>query len=299
MAFKVKNNNVNEMVQRKGLYFVIPFFILFFVFQLYPILYTFFLSFNKFDGFSEPVFLGLGHYKRILTDKAFLLAFTNTWRMWGVNIVLQLFFAFLFAALLTNIRLRIKCVGFFRAVFFLPNIVTAVSLSLLFGVLLGYPNGAVNQLLYGDETARYINWLGDANRARFIISLIQTWVWFGSTMIILMAGILGVPRTFYEAAEMDGANGVRQFFSITMPVIKPILLFVAVTSIVGGMQLFDIPAILTSGGPGNATKTTVMYIYETGFAFDRFGYASALSYVLFIILALCSFITFRTMNKKN
>ena len=299
MAFKVKNNNVNEMVQRKGLYFVIPFFILFFVFQLYPILYTFFLSFNKFDGFSEPVFLGFGHYKRILTDKAFLLAFTNTWRMWGVNIVLQLFFAFLFAALLTNIRLRIKCVGFFRAVFFLPNIVTAVSLSLLFGVLLGYPNGAVNQLLYGDETARYINWLGDANRARFIISLIQTWVWFGSTMIILMAGILGVPRTFYEAAEMDGANGVRQFFSITMPVIKPILLFVAVTSIVGGMQLFDIPAILTSGGPGNATKTTIMYIYETGFAFDRFGYASALSYVLFIVLALCSFITFRTMNKKD
>ena len=299
MAFKVKNNNVNEMVQKKGLYFVIPFFILFFVFQLYPILYTFFLSFNKFDGFSEPVFLGLGHYKKILTDKSFLLAFTNTWRMWGVNIVLQLFFAFLFAALLTNIRLRIKYVGFFRAVFFLPNIVTAVSLSLLFGVLLGYPNGAVNQLLYGDETARYINWLGDANRARFIISLIQTWVWFGSTMIILMAGILGVPRTFYEAAEMDGASGVRQFFSITMPVIKPILLFVAVTSIVGGMQLFDIPAILTSGGPGNATKTTIMYIYETGFAFDRFGYASALSYVLFIILALCSFITFRTMNKKD
>ena len=295
----MKNNSVNRTVQRKGLYFVIPFFVLFFVFQLYPILYTFFLSFNKFDGFSEPVFLGFGHYRRILTDKAFWTAFTNTWRMWSVNIVLQLFFAFLFAALLTNIRLRIKYVGFFRAVFFLPNIVTAVSLSLLFGVLLGYPNGAVNQLLYGEETAKYINWLGDANRARFIISLIQTWVWFGSTMIILMAGILGVPRTFYEAAEMDGANGLRQFFAITLPVIRPILLFVAVTSIVGGMQLFDVPAILTSGGPGNSTKTTIMYIYETGFAFDRFGYASALSYVLFILLALCSFVTFRIMNKRD
>lgn len=274
----------------RPLFFILPFFAFFLTFHLYPMLYTLFLSFTRYDGFRDPVSVGVNNYKSLIVNKYFWNSFINTWRIWGPNIALQLIIALFTANWLTNIRLKIKRVGLFRAVFYFPNIVTAASIALLFVVVLDWQHGALNQLLFGKAVEKYIQWLVIPTRAQFFISLIQTWQWFGVSMIFLMAGIQGIPSSFYEAAVVDGANERQIFFKITLPLLMPVLTYVIITSLIGGMQIFDIPYIVSIGptirGIGETEKalwTMVVYLYKTGFSYNRLGYASAISYMLFII----------------
>jgi len=162
----------------KNLLFVLPFFIFFLAFHLYPMLYTLFLSFTQYDGFKDPVLIGFNNYKNLIVNKYFWNSFINTWKIWLPNIILQLIIALFMANWLTNTRLKIKKVGFFRAVFYFPNLVTAASIAVLFIVILDWQHGSLNQILFGQETEKYIYWMVNPARTQFIVSLIQTWMWF-------------------------------------------------------------------------------------------------------------------------
>jgi len=312
-----------------GLLFIIPFFIFYFVFNLYPVVYTFFLSLTKWDGFADPEFIGFHHYARLFTELGtrfmgmdkldvpgeFWLAFVNTWRIWLPNIILQLVIALFLGVIFTNIRLRMRGVGFFRAIFYFPNLVTAASIGILALVLLDWQHGAINQILHGPaalyEGSQYppeFNILVNSVRAQFVVSIIQTWQWFGVTMILLMAGMQGIPKTYYEAADLDGASTTQTFFKITLPLLMPVFTYVIVTSLIGGMQIFDIPYVFTTGSlvgiggeSAKALTTMVLYMWRQAFGLTNpnYGYAAAVSYMLFVIIGVFSIIYLKMITRVS
>jgi len=313
-----------------GLFFILPFFIFYMTFHLYPVLYTFFLSLTKWDGFAEPEFIGFHHYARIFTELGarlagadkmdipgeFWMAFINTWRIWLPNIAIQLVISLFLGVIFTNTRLRMRGVGFFRAIFYFPNLVTAASVGILALVLLDWQHGVINQILHGPASTfpggmypPEFNMLTDSVKAQFVISIIQTWKWFGVTMILLMAGMQGIPKTYYEAADLDGASATQTFFKITLPLLKPVFTFVIITSLIGGMQIFDIPFIFLRGTLGGqmggetrkALTTIVNYMYANAFGLSQpnFGYAAAVSYMLFVLIAIFSIIYLKMITRVS
>lgn len=283
-----------------GYLFILPFFITFLVFSIYPILYTFFLSFNAYDGLSEMEFVGMENYVRLVKDKFFWLSLINTCKIWFWNIVPQVGFA-LFLAGLFSLN-KIKGEGFFKAVFYFPNLVTAASIALLFNVLLDWQTGSINHLFMNlGIISEKIDWLNTPKYAQGAVSLIQWWMWFGQTLIILMAGMSSIPGTYYEAAKVDGATNWQIFFKITLPLLKPTLLYVCVTSLIGGMQLFDVPMVLTdgTGAPQQSIMTMIIFLYNQAFRYENFGYASAVAYGIFIIISTGSFFLFRFMKANK
>ena len=270
-------------------FYIMPFFAVFLLFKLYPILYTFVLSFCKMDALSGHLsFLGLDNYKRIFFFFYFLQSIGNTLIIWIVSIIPQLTIAFLLALCMSNRWLRGRAI--LRNVYFFPNLVTSVTISLLFGALFSYPGGTVNNILsvLGISPVDFQN-----NRAlaRMVISIAICWKNFGYNIIYFMAGINSIPDEVLEAAEVDGANARQKLTKITIPLMKPILIYVMVTSIIGGLQIFDESKLVFTSVPGNATTTMVKYMYDS--AFDRFdfGYGSAAAYVIFLIIVIFSFLS--------
>jgi cellobiose transport system permease protein len=312
-----------------GLLFILPFFIFYITFNLYPVIYTFFLSLTKWDGFADPEFIGFHHYARIFTELGgrfaglgkldvpgeFWLAFINTWRIWLPNIIMQLVIALFLGVIFTNTRLKMRGVGFFRAIFYFPNLVTAASVGILALVLLDWQHGAINQIIHGPAAnfpgGSYppeLNILVNPMRAQMVISIIQTWQWFGVSMILLMAGMQGIPKTYYEAADLDGASATQTFFKITLPLLMPVFTFVIVTSLIGGMQIFDIPFVFTTGTmvgvggeTGKALTTMVLYMYRQAFGLTNpnFGYAAAISYMLFVLIGIFSIIYLKMITRVS
>ncbi len=287
-----------------GLLLLLPFFVLLTVFHLYPIILTFIISFTRYDGLSDPTGVGLQNYIKLLGDTFFWRAFVNTWRIWLPNIIIQLSLAFFLAFVFTDVRRSLPGVPVFRAVYYFPNLVTAASIALLVTVLLNWKNGAINQFLFGENEAEYVNWLVNPERAQFTVSIIQTWMWFGHSTILLSAGMMGIPHHYYEAALVDGANKFQLFFRITIPLLMPVISYVFITSLIGGMQIFDIPHVISIGpdtGGGateKALETMVIYLYNTAFRFERFGYAAAMSYLLFLLIGSFSVLYFWLIRKQ-
>ena len=248
----------------------------------------------------EEIKKGKVVHKGVFVDKYFWNAFISTWVIWGPNVIMQLTLAFIISVWFTDVRLKIKGVSTFRAIFYFPNLVTYASIALLFSVLFDYQNGAINQLLFGDNKEKFINWMIVGGRARFIVSCIQTWIWFGHSIIFIMAGLNGIPETYYEAAVVDGANSWQTFWKITIPLIRPVLIYIVITSLIGGMQIFDLPWVLTggSGFPDNKLMTMVMFLFRTGFRFERMGYAAAVAYILFFMLVLFSILSLRVLSDQ-
>lgn len=285
-----------------GYLFILPFFIVFITFTLYPIFLSFYFSFTSYSGMGDPQFIGLANYKRLFTDTYFLKAFGNTLYIWGINFFFQLGIALLLAALFSDIRLRLKGLGFFRALFYLPNLITITSVALLFSILLGWHHGTINHILLDlGLISEPINWLNNPTTARWSVALIGAWMWFGNTFIILMAGISGISKDYYEAALIDGANRVQTFTKVTIPLLKPILLYVLITSLIGGLQIFDLPMLITdgTGAPQGSLNTMVLYLYNQAFRYNNYGYAAAVAYGLFVITVIFSIITFKTMYREN
>jgi len=242
------------------------------------------------------------NYKVILGNSMFRKAFGNTVKLWVFNFIPQISLALLLTAWFTDRRFKIKGEGFFKVVFYMPNIITAATIAILFSSLFGFPMGPVNDLLmrFGFIKEPY-NFLIKKNVAQYIIMFIQTWMWYGYTMIILISGVLGISTEIFEAAEVDGANGWQTFWLITIPNIKTILLFTLVTSLIGGLNMFDIPQLFVfGGGPDNATMTTNIFIYNQAFKGSyMYNRASAASMIMFVIIVVLSALLFYLLRDKD
>ena len=308
MKRKKEKGNVQLKKKKKldnyGFLFILPFIIVFVIFSIYPILRTLYLSFTNFNGFTDPQFVGINNYKRLFSDSIFWTAFGNTLKIWSINIVAQLGLAFLLTIIFSDIKYKIKGLSIFRALFYLPNLIAMTSVAFLFAQLLDWQYGTINQMLLdAGIISSKINWLGQPKTAVLAVALIGAWMWFGNSFLMLMAGVQGISKDYYEAAYIDGAGRWKVFTSITLPLLKPIMLYVAITSLIGGLQIFDIPFLITDGigSPSGALNTTVMYLFNTAFKYNNVGYAAAIAYGLFFIIAIFSAITFKTMygSKKE
>lgn len=295
-----KKRNVNNTAY----WMILPFVVVFLVFSVYPVLRTLQLSFTDYRGYGELNFTAFDNYIRVFKDKYFWQALLHTINIWVPNIVLQLSLAFLLTIVFSDMKYKIKGLAFFRAVYYLPNIIAATSIAFLFKTLLDWRFGTLNQILRNFGVTNPIDWMGKPNITPYVISVISAWMWFGNSFIMLMAGVQGIPTDYYEAAAIDGAGRWKRFFKITLPLLKPILLYVSITSFIGGLQMFDLPFLMcngVNGDPYGSTQTMVMYMYKFGFATrpKQVGYASAIAYVLFLLILIVSLIQFKVMNKKE
>ncbi|WP_421803884.1 carbohydrate ABC transporter permease [Halobacillus salinus] len=264
--------------------FILPAVLFFLIFTVYPVISSLLLSFQTRVG-SDYEFVFLENYTRLFQDPLFYKSLGNTFLILIIQVPIQLFLAVVIAVALNSQFVKMK--SFFRVAFFMPAITALVASSIIFMIMLDENYGLVNYLLsiVGVEP---IAWLSDPFWAKVALMVAITWRWTGYNMVIFLAGLQNIPGSLYEAAEMDGASKLRQFFYITIPQLKPIFLFTFVLSTIGTLQLFDEPYILTEGGPNNSTLTITLYLYENGFRYFDFGYASAIAYVLVLIIGVLS-----------
>ncbi len=283
-----------------GYLFVAPFFIVFAIFGLYPILYTFFLSFQKWDGLAPMQGMGWNNFARLISDRVFYQTIDNTLRIWVINFIPQILTALVLSAIFTFNKIR--GMKFFRAAFYLPNLITAASVGLLFNLLFNGDKSSVNHLLTSIGVAGApFDFFNNATFTSSLVSYIQWWMWFGYTTVILMAGITTIDPCIYDAAMVDGATKWQTYHAVTLPLIRPTLIYMTITSVIGGMQLFDVPATLTNGqgNPRKAILTTAMYLYNQGFRNHNYGYASAVSIGLFAVIGVLIVFAFYAMHRKE
>ena len=298
----MKSRSSVDRLNNNGYFFVAPFVIVMLIFSIYPVIRTIGLSFTGYKGYGAEEFTELDNYFRVFKDKLFWKAFGNTLKIWIPNIIVQMGFALALTLIFSDVKYKIKGLGIFRAVYYLPNLISVTSVSFLFKSLLDWKYGSVNQLLMTLKiTDEQINWLGQPETAQMAVSLIGAWMWYGSTFIMLMAGVQGISKDYFEAAVVDGAGRWTIFRKITLPLLKPVMLYVIVTSLIGGLQIFELPYLIsgTKGDPQRSLTTAVSYIYNTAFTNHQFGYASAMAFVLFVIIAAASMAAFRIMNSKD
>ena len=292
-----------------GYLFVAPFFITFIIFQLYPIFFTFRTSLTDASGWAKVLnnsIIGFDNFVKLFTPGAevsrfFWQAFGNTVVIWLFNFVPQIGMALILASWFTDTHLKLKFQGVFKVLIFMPNIITAATIAMLFFSFFNFPIAPVNTILQqlGLLSSPY-EFFRSTAASRGLISLIQWWMWYGNTMIIMIAGMLGINPVLFEAALVDGCTSRQVFWKITLPLIKPILLYNLVTSLVGGLTMFDIPHLMTQGNPNYTTNTVARFIYTQGFETpNNFNIASAASVVLFIIIVICSLILALLMRDRD
>jgi multiple sugar transport system permease protein len=294
------------MKQKKiptGYLFLTPFVIGFLVFGLYPVLNTLGLSFTNTTLMSKTsTFVGLDNFKRLFADAVFLKAVGNTWLIWSLNFIPQIGFALLLSAMFTNARLNIKAKGVWRAVFYLPNLMMPAAVTALFAAIFNY-YGPANQILvrsgFLSEALRFFD---SVAIARGMVVFINWWTWFGQTMIIVMAGMTSIPLPLYEAAMVDGASAWQMFTRITLPLLKPILVFIFVTALTGGMQMFDIPYLLTDGrgAPESSIQTSAILMFlKFNSSKGHIGAASSVGVLVFIMTTVCALGIFYFLRDKD
>lgn len=266
-----------------ALLFLLPNLIGFILFTLWPMLYSLILSFLDWGLLNNKSFVGLSHYKELLGDATFWISFKNTVIYSFVKVPINLFLSLLLAIAL-NKGLRGTTV--FRTIAFLPSVCSAVSVGIIWKPLLeSSQSGLVNHIL-SYVGINPIPFLSSTDWSMLSVIGVGIWKELGYFMIIYLAGLQGISRTYYEASAIDGANSRQNFFLITLPLIAPTTFFAFVTSLIGSFQIFDLTTVLTGGGPANSTNTLVMYIYQNAFQWFRMGYASALALVLFLVIFL-------------
>ncbi|MDR0889159.1 MAG: sugar ABC transporter permease [Oscillospiraceae bacterium] len=293
-----------------GYIFIIPFFAAYLFFTLVPQLMTIYNSLfeNYRDGLNQvgPNFVGLKNYKTLFSPDnsgsiGFLKYFGNTMILWILGAVPQILVALLLAVFFTSYRLRIKAQPFFKTVIYLPNLIMASAFSMLFFTLFSNV-GPINQLIVQMGWADVkIDFFASTITVRGLIALMNFLMWFGNTTILLMAGIMGIDQSLFESATIDGAGPLQVFFKVTLPLLMPILIYVVITALIGGLQMFDVPQILTNGigMPDRTSTTMVMYLNNYLSTSKNFGMAGAVSVVLFLVSAGLSVFVYGTLTKRS
>lgn len=291
---------MNKRRERRGYLFIAPYFFSFFLFSLYPIINTFLTSLKSWDGFSEQVWVGIANYQRLLSDKVFWNSVITTVLLALTTTGLQMIFGIVLAFILSHKRL--KGASFFKTAYFFPNLITATSLGVLFSLLFDWQSGSINRILMAlNILSEPYQWKADPLCSRLIVILIVFWQYFGYYIIIFTAGINGISTDLFEAARVDGATTKNIFFKVVMPLLKPIILFATVTSIIGGLQLFDIPYTFggVEGNPGKALFTMSMMMFRTTFKNSNFGYGATISQGIFVIIVVFSVIFMKVITGRG
>lgn len=304
------NKSKSFSYAKYGYLFSIPFVVTYLIFSFYPTINTIILGFTDAKGMAgltnwnflpaEDLFK---NFIAVLKAPTFRKSLGNTIILWVANFIPQISLALLLTAWFTSKRNELRGQGFFKVVFYMPNIITAASIAILFKALFAYPVGPVNSLLVKLGLAtEAVNFTTKVWPTRGIIAFIQFWMWYGNTMIVLISGVLGINPDLYEAAELDGASSSQMFWKITMPNLKTILLYTLITSMIGGLNMYDIPKLFNDGNPANSTMTTNVFIYKQAFSGSyMYARAAAASVIMFIIIAVISvfvFMMFQDSDKK-
>ncbi|MBO5081513.1 MAG: sugar ABC transporter permease [Lachnospiraceae bacterium] len=292
-----------------GYIFLIPFIVVYVTFQLVPLFNTIYWSFFEYyrDGMTQigPNVVGLSNYIQLFTstDPNVPTIFDYTWNtliMWIMGFVPQIVVSLLLGSWFSDNRLRLKCQAFFKTVIYLPNLIMASAMAMLFFTLFsegGPINSMLMQLGILDEPFKF---LYNTLSVRTIVAFMNFLMWFGNTTILLMAGMMGIDASLFEAAEVDGATPTQVFWRITLPLLRPILIYVMITSLIGGLQMFDVPQILTNGTgePARTSMTLIMFLNKHLFS-KNYGLGGALSVILFIITGILSMIVYKFSNNND
>lgn len=281
-----------------GYIFLMPFLVVFVVFQLIPLISTVYNSFFEkyMSGLTQvgPNFVGFDNYIKLFSNGDVWVFAKNTLILWIMCFVPQIILSLLLGAWFSNAQLKLRGARFFKTVIYLPNLIMASAFAMLFFTLFsdgGPINSILMQIGFISEPYKFLSHTGSA---RGLIALMNCLMWFGNTTILLMAGMMGIDSAVYEAASVDGATSSQVFYRITLPMLRPILIYVMVTSLLGGLQLFDVPQILTNGtgDPVRTTMTLIMYLNKHLYS-KNYGMAGALSVMIFIITAILSVLVFK------
>jgi len=305
MSPKTGGNKIKSVSYAKwGYIFIAPFFIVFIIFQLIPLISTFYNSFfeNYRVGLQQigPNFVGFNNYAAIITDGELPKFALNTIVIWIVGFIPQILVAMLLAVWFTSYRLKLKCQPFFKTVIYMPNLIMASAFAMLFFMLFS-PVGPINQMLtlWGvmDEPILFFD---TTLTTRGIIGFMNFLMWFGNTTILLMAGIMGIDQSLFESAQIDGAKPLQVFFRVTLPLLMPILVYVLITALIGGIQMFDVPQVLTKalGTPDRTSMTLIMYLNRLLTSKD-YGLSGAVSVMIFIVTAILSVFVYKSLMRNN
>lgn len=292
-------NKVQEILM------ITPMTIGFLLFSVFPIFWVIRWSFFNYNGYSEPVFIGLENFIRAFTrDAAYWNSLKNTFLIAGLKMLIEIPLALILAVLLNN---KIKGSAFFRVIYFLPSVFSIAVVGLIFSILFSAYNGIVNAVLR--ETgliARNISWFSDKGHATFVIILVSLWTTFGLNMIYFLMGLQNISKSLYECASIDGATQIQQFFYITVPLVAPILQLVLMLSVLGTMKMTDLILVLTNGAPGGSTEVVMTYIFKYFFSYGdnaardvQFGYASAMAVITAMILGLITAVYLKISRKMQ
>lgn len=277
--------------------FVAPFFVLFAIFSLYPIAFSLWLSFREWSLVGPARYIGLANFRELAHDARFWQSMTNAALLFLIYVPAMTFLALVLASLLNSRYVRVQ--GFFRTMIFLPYVMSGtVAAAFTFQLLLDQDAGYANRILHFIGVSP-VPWLNDVWWARVSVGLLVLWAWLGYNMLIMLAGLQAIPPELAEAARVDGAGPVRIFFKITIPLLRPVIVFAVTLSIIGTFSLFTEPFILTAGGPANATTTPVIEIWANTFSYLRVGYSAAMSYVYFAIIVALALLQYFFVSRRD
>lgn len=297
MSAARKHTRWQAVKQHRQFYlFISPFFLLFAVFGLYPILFSLYLSFTRWDGLTEMQWVGWSNFGAMLQDELFFTSLWNTFVIGLMYIPPMFAGAFLLATALNAGWLRLR--GMFRAVFFLPVVTPMVVVSIVFGLLYGQETGLLNFALNraGFEP---VPWLVSEEWSKPAIAVLLVWRWTGYNMVLMLAGLQGISPDYYEAARIEGASAWQRTRHITLPLMRPVFVFCAITSLIGTVYMFDEVFVLTLGGPGTSSTNFGLYLFNTSFTDFKFGYASSMAYTVAFFVFIASLIILRFRREEE
>jgi cellobiose transport system permease protein len=281
-----------------------PFFLVFIGFNLIPVVFTLYLAFHRWDGIGDMTFVGLAQFRYLWHDPVFWLSLRNTIAIWVLATFPMLFLSLVIANLLNS---SIRFTNFYRIAYFLPNVTSLVAIAIFFFAVFSSQYGIVNATLHALHLPQ-VPWMSNPWGIKVVIALLMMWQWTGYNAIIYLAGLQAIPTQLYEAARIDGANALQIFFRITVPMLRPIILFTLIVSTVTGLQSFTEPQVLfgstasnnpNSGGPGQAGLTTMLYFYHQAFDNNDYGYGAAIVWALFLLILLFALINWRLVARAE